>query len=111
MIRSLVLVAAAGAAAAYLYSRRQRPAAGGRAAAFPDDRQLEQRIRTALADIVADPGAIQVTVRHGAASVRGPVLPGERDRVLTAVLDVPGVLQVANLLEPVEPPRPGEPRA
>ncbi len=103
MIRSLVLLAAAGAAAAYLYSRQQRPGARRRAAALPDDRQLEERIRTALADIVADPGAIHVTVHHGAASLRGPVLPGERDRALTAVLDVPGVLQVANHLEPVEP--------
>ncbi|MDF3010728.1 MAG: hypothetical protein K0S03_1524 [Burkholderiales bacterium] len=102
MIRSLVLLAAVGAAAAYFYSR-QRPAARRQAAAHPDDRQLEERIRTALADIVADPGAIHVTVRHGAASLSGPVLPGERDRVLTAVLDVPGVLQVTNLLEPVEP--------
>ena len=106
MIRSLVLIAAAGAAAAYLYSREQRPGARRKAAAFPDDRQLEERIRTALADIVADPGAIHVTVNHGAASLRGPVLPGERDRALTAVLDVPGVLQVTNLLEPVEPARP-----
>jgi osmotically-inducible protein OsmY len=103
MIRSLVLLAAAGAAAAYLYSRQQRPGARRSAAALPDDRQLEERIRTALADIVADPGAIHVSVHRGAASVRGPVLPGERDRVLTAVLDVPGVLQVANHLEPVEP--------
>ena len=103
MIRSLVVLVAAGAAVAYLYSRRPRP--GGRPAgtAFADDRQLEERIRTALADIVADPGAIHVTVHHGAASVRGPVLPGERDRALSAVLDVPGVLQVTNLLEPIEP--------
>ena len=77
MIRSLVLLAAAGAAAAYLYSRQQRPGARRKAAAFPDDRQLEERIRTALADIVADPGAIHVSVHHGAASLRGPVLPVE----------------------------------
>jgi hypothetical protein len=106
MIRPLVLLAAAGAAAAYFYARQQRPARRARAAAFPDDRPLEERIRTVLADIVADPGAIHVTVHYGAASLRGPVLPGERDRVLTAVLDVPGVLQVANLLEPVEPAQP-----
>ena len=105
MIRPLVLLAA-GAAAAYLYSRQQRPARRAKAAAMPDDRQLEERIRTVLADIVADPDAIHVTVHHGAASVRGPVLPGERDRVLTAVLDVPGVLQVTNLLEPVAPAQP-----
>ena len=54
-------------------------------------------------NLVAAPGAIHVSVHHGAASLRGPVLPGERDRVLTMVLDVPGVLQVTNLLEPVEP--------
>jgi osmotically-inducible protein OsmY len=106
MIRSLVLIAAAGAAAAYLYSRQQRPGARREAAALPEDRELEGRIRTVLADLVADPGAIHITVHHGAASLRGPVLPGERDRALTAVLDVPGVLQVTNLLEPVEPARP-----
>ena len=106
MIRPLVLLVAAAGAAAYLYSRQQRPARRAQAAAFADDRQLEERIRTALAELVADPGAIHVTVHHGAASLRGPVLPGERDRLLTAVLDVPGVLQVANLLEPVEPAPP-----
>lgn len=105
MIRSLVLLAAAGAAAAYLYSRQQRPTARARAAPHPDDRQLEEAIRTRLADVVADPGGVHVTVQHGAASLRGPVLPGERDRALSAVLDVPGVLQVTNLLEPIEPAR------
>jgi len=37
------------------------------------------------------------------ASLRGPVLPGERDRALSAALEVPGVLLVKNFLEPVEP--------
>jgi len=37
------------------------------------------------------------------ASLRGPVLPGERDRALAAALEVPGVLLVKNFLEPVEP--------
>jgi len=77
MIRSLVLLAAAGAAAAYFYSRQQRPARRPKSAALTDERQVEERIRTALADIVADPGAIHVSVHHGAASLRGPVLPVE----------------------------------
>lgn len=105
MIRSLVLLAAAGAAAAYLYSRG-RPAAPRKAAPMPDDRGIEEAVRERLAGVVADPGAVHVTVREGIASLRGPVLPGERDRALNAVLGVPGVLEVSNFLEPVEPARP-----
>jgi osmotically-inducible protein OsmY len=100
MIRSLVVLAAAGAAAAYFYSRGRRPAAPVEA---PEDRQVEESIRAKLAEVVAAPGAIHVTVTDGMASLRGPVLPGERDRALAAALEVPGVLLVKNFLEPVEP--------
>ena len=39
-------------------------------------------------------------VRVALVSLRGPVREGERDAALSAVLDVPGVLQVTNFLEP-----------
>ena len=98
MIRSLALVAAAGAAAYYLYSRRPP-----KAAALPEDLQLAAQVRRRLDGVVADPGAIHVTVHRGTALLRGPVLPTERDLVLAAVLEVPGVVAVTNRLEPVEP--------
>lgn len=101
MIRSLVVLAAAGAAAAYFYARGRRP--GAPAGAALDDRRVEEGIRAKLAEVVADPGAVHVTVHDGMASLRGPVLPGERDRALSAALEVPGVLLVKNFLEPVEP--------
>jgi osmotically-inducible protein OsmY len=106
MIRSLVLIAAAGAAAAYFYRQSQKSRAHAAAAALPEDLRIEEAVRRKLAEVVADPAGIHVTVSHGKALLRGPVLPGERDRALAAVLDVPGVLQVTNLLEPVEPARP-----
>lgn len=99
MIRKLFVLAAAGAAAAYFYSKRQRRPR----VELPEDLRVAEEVRRKLAEVVADPGAIHVTVSHGKALLRGPVLPGERDRVLAAVLEVPGVLQVTNLLEPVEP--------
>ena len=98
MIRSLVLVAAAGAAACYFYSKRTR-----KAAELPEDLRLAEQVRRTLDGLVADPGAIHVTVSHGTALLTGPVLPVERDRVLAAVLGVPGVMAVTNRLEPVEP--------
>lgn len=103
MIRSLVVLAAAGAAAAYFYSRGRGRRSAPPAEAPVDDRRVEEGIRAKLAEVVAEPGAVHVTVRAGMASLRGPVLPGERDRALAAVLEVPGVLLVKNFLEPVEP--------
>ena len=97
ILRPLVLVAAAGAAL-YFYARNRRP----RAARLSPRLDLEQRIRTVLKDVLADPGAVHVTVHDGNATLSGPVLPGERDRALAAVLEVPGVMQVTNLLEPTE---------
>lgn len=97
MIRPLLLVAAAGAALYFLSKGRRPPAA--RPTTNVD---LEQRIRARLAEVVADPGGIHITVHGGNATLSGPVLPGERDRTLAAVLEVPGVMQVTNLLEPVE---------
>jgi hypothetical protein len=101
-LRTLALVAAAAGIAAYLV-RKERRGYHPVPKPFPEDRVIEQRIREKLAEIVADPDAIHVTVHNGTASLHGPVLPAERDRALTAVLDVPGVLQVTNLLELVEP--------
>lgn len=97
MIRPLFLVAAAGAAL-YFLSKGRRP----RTARLTPDIDIEQRIRARLAEVVADPDGIHITVRGGNATLSGPVLPGERDRALAAVLEVPGVMQVTNLLEPVE---------
>jgi osmotically-inducible protein OsmY len=97
MIRPLFLVAAAGAAF-YFLAKGRRP----RAARLTPDLEIEQRIRARLAEVVADPEGIHITVHGGNATLSGPVLPGERDRALAAVLEVPGVMQVTNLLEPVE---------
>jgi hypothetical protein len=97
MIRPLLLVAAAGTAL-YFLSKGRRP----RVARLPPDLEIEQRVRARLAEVVADPGVLKVTVHGGNATLSGPVLPGERDRALAAVLEVPGVMQVTNLLEPTE---------
>ena len=88
ILRTLTLLGAAAGVAAYLVLKEGRRSLLREPLA--EDRAIEQRIREILAEVVADPGAIHVTVHGGMASLRGPVLPGERDRALTAVLDVSG---------------------
>lgn len=110
ILRPLTLFAAAAGVAAYLYLKKDRghahaPAPEASGEPLPDH-ELEARVREALAGRVADPGALHITVQQGTVSLRGAVLPGERDGALAAVLGVPGVMQVKNLLEPVEPVEP-----
>lgn len=98
ILRPLTLIAAAAGVAAYFYLReRPRP---------PAPSGLEERVRQALSGVLADPQAIHVSAHEGVVSLRGPVLPGERDRALATVLGVPGVMEVSNFLEPVEPLEP-----
>jgi osmotically-inducible protein OsmY len=100
-MRPLTLIAAAAASvAAYYYLKDGVRRRAIRRAARPRDAVIGAAVRQKLAGVIADPAAIHVTVHGGNVSLRGPVREGERDAALTAVLDVPGVLQVTNFLEP-----------
>jgi uncharacterized membrane protein len=63
------------------------------------DEVLVERVRSALGRASMHPGAIEVTVRQGQVTVRGPVLAREAPSVLSAIRDVPGVQGVQDELE------------
>lgn len=95
-MRLLTLLAvAAVAAGAYHFSRnRRRPARR-----VAESEQLARRVRAAIESAVANPGAVDVRVHRGRATLRGRVRREERDFVLAAALGAPGITQVNNLLE------------
>lgn len=65
----------------------------------PDD-VLVQRIRTALGRVTSDPDGIHVFAREGHVTIAGPIVAGEMDDVLMAILEVRGVMGIDNHLEP-----------
>jgi osmotically-inducible protein OsmY len=64
---------------------------------FSDD-TVEKRVRDRVAQVASDPQAIQVDVEGGVVRLSGDVASGERDAILSSVLDVPGVFRVRNAL-------------
>lgn len=84
----LLLLLAAAALGAYVL-RRPR--------VDPHER-IQRDVRACL------PDDVQATVVDGVVTLRGTVTRDERDDVLVAVLAVPGVVEVSNLLE-IEPRR------
>ncbi len=62
------------------------------------DRLLE-RVRATLGHATSHPRAIDVTVRDGHVTLRGPVLSREVPRLLMAISNVRGVRSVVNELE------------
>jgi uncharacterized membrane protein len=86
------------------------------------DDVLAERVRAKIGRVVSHPRAIEVAVDQGRITLRGPILAGELDDLLSAVAAVRGVTDVENRLE-AHPtadgipalqggrPRPGEPAA
>ena len=64
-----------------------------------DDRVIAERVRAELGRVVSHPGAIEVGVEQGHATLRGPVLAREVDDLLSRVRGVRGVADVDNQLE------------
>jgi len=62
-----------------------------------DDIVLE-RVRARVANIVAQPGAVQVSVENGVVRLAGDVPAEERDQLLTQLLWLPGVVRLRNAL-------------
>jgi uncharacterized membrane protein len=65
----------------------------------PSDDVIVERIRSRLGRLVSHPHAIRVRVRDCVATLDGPVLASEVDRLLDAVCTVAGVTSVENRLE------------
>jgi uncharacterized membrane protein len=65
----------------------------------PSDDVIAERIRSRLGRLVSHPHAIRVRVQDGVATLYGPVLTSEVDRLLHAVRTVAGVTSVETQLE------------
>ena len=63
------------------------------------DEVLVDRLRTKLGRYISHPSSVEVHVRGGCVTLRGPVLAAEVADLLCAVKSVDGVRQVENLLE------------
>jgi BON domain-containing protein len=67
-----------------------------------DDSLLIERVRAKLGRRCSHPHAIDVEVRDGEVTLRGPILADEVDTVMTATASVRGVRSVISELEPHE---------
>lgn len=65
----------------------------------PSDEVLAGRVRSRIGRVCSHPGAIQVEARGGRVTLRGPLLSGEFEDLLTAVLNTRGVREVDNRLD------------
>lgn len=65
----------------------------------PDDSKLQARIRSELGLLVEHPRAIEVMVRDGHVTLRGPVFVSEISRCVSSVRSTPGVKSLDNQLE------------
>jgi osmotically-inducible protein OsmY len=63
-----------------------------------DDPVLVERVRAEIGHAIAHPGGVEVSARDGAVTLRGPVLAGEVQDLVTRVRGVRGVRQVDNQL-------------
>lgn len=64
-----------------------------------DDHRVEARLRACIGRHSSHPGAIEVTVREGCATLSGPILAEEVREVLSCASAVRGVVAVDNRLE------------
>jgi uncharacterized membrane protein len=63
------------------------------------DEILAERLKAKLGRFTSHPGAIEVSASSGTVTLKGPVLSYERDRVVRAARNVPGVRGVVDQLE------------
>src|SRR5262249_1793224 len=72
----------------------------------PDDRVLEERIRSRMGRIVAHPHRIHVASERGTVSLWGAAAENEVRKLVHAVETMPGVVEILNHLERLEPAEP-----
>jgi hypothetical protein len=70
----------------------------------PSDEQIKARVRSQLGRASSHPRAIEVEVRDGQVTLRGPVLTQEAQRVFDAVCSIRGVKHVDNQMETHQEP-------
>ncbi len=91
----VLLAAAAGAALMYFLHpdarRRLRPAAQ-----IPDDAVLAQQVRAALGRVTGDVSAVDVRVRDGCVTLKGPAAAEDAAELVACARRVPGVRDVEN---------------
>jgi hypothetical protein len=64
---------------------------------------LARQVREHIAGVLERPDAVRVAARGSVVTLRGRARAAERDRLIAAVLSVPGVTQVSHYLEDDEP--------
>ncbi len=70
----------------------------------PPDHTLHEQVRARMGHIISYARAITVKVNDGRVTLTGPVLTKDQDRLLSGILDLPGVHAVVNKLTPHEKP-------
>ncbi len=65
----------------------------------PSDRVLVERVRSEIGHTIRHPHTVSVTVDGGRIRLRGSVLPDEREAIVAAIKNVPGVLGIEDDLE------------
>jgi BON domain len=65
----------------------------------PSDPVLVERVRSELGRVVRHPHRVNVTADTGWIRLSGDVLPDERESLVTAIRNIPGVLGVDDILD------------
>ena len=105
-MRFISVLCAAGIGAALMYffdpdnGRHRRALLQDRST---DDSVLTERVRAALGRVVPDAHAIEVKVRDGCVTLKGPVTQEEVGEIVACTQRVRGVKQVENRLSPHSP--------
>jgi hypothetical protein len=99
---SVAVLAGAGYLAWRYYQEQARPPRR-RAPSQPTDELLTRRVLVSLRHAAVMPDGFQVRVLDGTVMLSGAVGAADRDRVLRAVLAVPGIRGVRNELEARRP--------
>jgi BON domain len=89
------LIAIAGLAAGVMHFTGSRRARRGSAVLPGADSVIDEQVRAGL----GASSSIDVRVRNGIVALRGTASPGERDRMLTHALSIPGVRRVYSDLD------------
>jgi osmotically-inducible protein OsmY len=62
------------------------------------DEIVAERVRARIAEIVSEPGAVEISVENGVVRLSGELPAEERDQLLTQLIWMPGVVRLRNAL-------------
>ncbi len=63
------------------------------------DAMLIERVRARVADLVADPQAVEVSAEYGVVRLAGELSHAQRDLLLSELIYLPGVRRIRNALD------------